>query len=112
MFYRIENPPQWMLDGLLADEKKTATRSCPDCAVKVGEKHVNGCDVARCLKTKRQRLGCDCEECGEDVWTGLWPGIQECYDNKLVCFDTATKTLRFNLNTNAVLQQTGSLLKE
>lgn len=52
---------------------------CPDCGVPVGQKHEWGCDVSRCKKTGRQLLGCSsgkgCEPC---VWTGEWPGTQEC----------------------------------
>jgi hypothetical protein len=56
---------------------------CPDCWVLPGEAHTNGCDVARCLKSGRQRIGCDSfgldnADCGEDVWTGEWPGLAEC----------------------------------
>ena len=53
---------------------------CPDCAVQPGEEHLDGCDVARCLATGHQRLSCDREheradlDCGQDVWTGQWPG--------------------------------------
>ena len=52
-------------------------RLCPDCAVKVGEFHKDGCDVARCLYTGRQRLSCETQSCGSDVWTGQWPGEHE-----------------------------------
>jgi hypothetical protein len=59
---------------------------CPDCAVAVGQPHIQdevdgGCDVARCLVTGLQRLMCDREghdECGQDVWTGWWPGQLDC----------------------------------
>lgn len=76
--------------------------ACPDCGVSPGEPHEDGCDVARCLFTGRQRLMCDGNEglphvmqdvphidqpipggyvpvdCGRDIWTGLWPGEAEC----------------------------------
>lgn len=74
--------------------------SCPDCGVSPGGQHEDGCDVARCLFTGRQRLQCDgylphalqdvphigqpspgClvpVDCGRDIWTGLWPGEAEC----------------------------------
>lgn len=63
--------------------------NCHDCGVKPGDKHDEGCDVARCTSCGGQRLGCDCEDgVGEtDVWTGLWPGVKECYEQKLICFD-------------------------
>ncbi|MCU1680207.1 MAG: hypothetical protein JWQ81_946 [Amycolatopsis sp.] len=56
---------------------------CPDCAVAVGEAHpgdeYDGCDVARCLVTGLQRLSCEADhDCGQDVWTGWWPGQLDC----------------------------------
>lgn len=60
--------------------------SCPDCAVPADTSHEDGCDVARCLWTGRQRLGCDWfgldpllteHDCGRDTWTGRWPGEED-----------------------------------
>jgi hypothetical protein len=59
------------------DRPATATmRNCPDCDVAPGQPHDPNCDVARCLATGGQRLGHGDEEhdCGNDVWTGQWPG--------------------------------------
>ncbi len=51
---------------------------CPDCDVAIGQPHED-CDVARCLQTGLSRLGCEEDhDCGEDVWTGRWPGDAEC----------------------------------
>jgi hypothetical protein len=57
---------------------------CPDCDAAVGEAHIydevnGGCDVARCLMTGLQRLTCETDhDCGQDVWTGWWPGQLDC----------------------------------
>ncbi|MBW4717355.1 hypothetical protein KZQ38_09260 [Saccharothrix sp. SC076] len=57
---------------------------CPDCGVAVGEAHEydeydGGCDIARCLATGHQRLMCDLDhDCGQDIWTGWWPGHTDC----------------------------------
>jgi hypothetical protein len=55
--------------------------NCPDCAVTPGQPHEDGCDVARCLVDGGQRLQCGraaAHNCGQDVWTGEWPGDAEC----------------------------------
>jgi hypothetical protein len=102
MFHAIDNPPQWMLDGLLEENRKMATRSCPDCGVEPGNKHRDGCDVARCVNPEtskvQQRLMCGCGDCGEDTWEGFWPGIKEAYELGFVCYDDMTKTVSFDLN--------------
>jgi len=105
MFYKLKDPPQWLLDGLYAEEIATSHRPCHDCGAKPGYAHKEGCDTARCLNTGIQRLQCDCGKCGADKWTGMWPGIQECYDQKLVCFDTASSSIGFDLNEQAIRHQ-------
>lgn len=74
--------------------RREITPNCPDCGVAVGEPHVGGCDIARCLVTGWQDIACGGEthvfkgrwygehegECGEDVWTGYFPGVQECWE--------------------------------
>ena len=63
-------------------------RNCPDCGVKPGEVHQNGCDVERCSVCGWQRLSCELDgKCRNDCegehdskfarWTGLWPGSVE-----------------------------------
>jgi len=53
---------------------------CHDCGMPVGYPHEEGCDVATCLTTGHQKLSCGVlrdthpGDCGEDVWTGYWPG--------------------------------------
>jgi hypothetical protein len=80
-------------------------RACPDCAVSVGTAHEDGCDVARCLATGRQRLMCDgfpgvalndaragepvsiqLHDCGREIWTGRWPGEVECEEYGWWCY--------------------------
>jgi hypothetical protein len=45
-----------------------------------GAPHEDGCDVARCVRTGRQRLTCARPRghlCGFDTWSGQWPGLRE-----------------------------------
>jgi hypothetical protein len=58
---------------------------CHDCGAEPGKAHTEGCDVARCMVCGGQRLQCDCMGGGGDIWTGLWPGTEECYKLGLVC---------------------------
>lgn len=104
MFYNLKNPPQWLLDGLFQDDK-AGSKNCPDCVSKPDQHHEDGCDVARCLNTGGQRLSCDCGVCGREVWTGLWPGVQEAYDWKLVCFDDIAGSIVFDLNEVAIRRE-------
>lgn len=51
---------------------------CPDCAVRPGDLHQDGCDVARCPTTGKQRLTCDqgddrCRSWCRTRWTGRLP---------------------------------------
>lgn len=80
-------------------DQETA-RSCPNCGVAVGDPHVDGCDVARCTITGNQAIQCcglddiagwveagedisdgytvyHAGSCGQQVWTGVWPGEAE-----------------------------------
>lgn len=61
-------------------------RNCPDCGVKAGHIHQNGCDVERCSYCGGQVLMCG--GCPDDNgimrhdatfarWTGIWPGVAE-----------------------------------
>ena len=87
-----------IVDELWKEEQKTSDRCCPDCAVKVGESHDHNCDVARCTECGGQRLQCDCELEKEEVWNGLWPGTEECHEQKLVCCWNDDKEWRWDLN--------------
>ena len=73
----------------------TDNHPCHDCGAPVGTPHHEDCDTARCLRTGMQRLPCGMgiplfadatligwqdhdphpgEDCGQDTWTGQWPG--------------------------------------
>lgn len=55
------------------------TDECPSCDATKGAEHHENCDVARCLVTGLQRLGCpEQHDCGRDEWPGTWPGEAEC----------------------------------
>lgn len=64
----------------------TKTERCPDCQASIGQPHLDGCDTARCLWTGEQRIQCKWygedsilteHDCGQDTWTGHWPGEVE-----------------------------------
>lgn len=68
---------------------------CPDCGVDPGHAHQPGCDIARCMRTGRQRIQCkDCDHCATcacvpcdpDIWTGQWPGTAECVEYGWFCY--------------------------
>lgn len=83
--------------------KLAPTPTCPDCGAPIGQQHLHGCDIARCVVTGDQALQCmgevDVEvlraegldptdyltaqhpgTCDGDIWDGYWPGEQECYE--------------------------------
>lgn len=55
------------------------TTACGDCAVVPGQRHLDGCSVARCKACGVQALQCD-RHSDQPVttWTGEWPGEVEC----------------------------------
>lgn len=90
--------------------------ACPDCAAGIGEAHDDGCDVAVCLTTGEQRIQCDGYEgrlveaddghltyinqgvehdCGQQTWTGYWPGKLECVEFGWWCQDRTSEGLGF-----------------
>lgn len=96
----VTNPPQWLLDGLLKEDR---LETCPDCGVNIGEQHIDGCDWAVCLSTMQQRLSCDCGNCGEEVFDGVSIYAKVAYKYKLVVFDCGS--IYFDLNKAAELAQ-------
>ncbi|MCP2335161.1 hypothetical protein [Actinomadura rupiterrae] len=59
---------------------------CPDCGAEIGRPHGEGCAIACCLYDGGRRLNCECRQrtdldldhaCGQDDWTGQWPGEAE-----------------------------------
>ena len=63
-------------------------RDCPSCGVKPGEKHKDGCNIEGCPLCGERGLTCECENIpdGEHrVYTGLFPGTEECLEYGLWC---------------------------
>jgi len=90
-------------EELYKERISEAKEACNDCGAEPGEPHLDGCDVARCEHCGGQALSCDCYDQGEDIWTGLWPGIKECYEQQLICRGNFGKDeWTFDLNTLAV----------
>ena len=89
-----------IVDRLYKEATKDLTNTCPDCGVVGGANHQHGCDVARCKSCGGQVLSCDCKDPGEDKWTGLWPGVKECYEERLIAFGGGSWF--FDLNTLAM----------
>ena len=91
-----------IVNQLWTEHNANAETKCHDCGVSPSEKHKHGCDVARCVNCGGQCLSCDCDEPSEDMWTGLWPGIKECYEQKLITkSEHGNGQWMFDLNTLA-----------
>lgn len=63
--------------------------NCPDCWAEPGSPHVDGCDVARCTECGYQRISCKHEDSDVgwgSIWTGTWPGVEECEEFNLYSF--------------------------
>ena len=70
---------------LIEKAKAENDMSCHDCGVIPGTIHHEGCDVARCTTCGGQRLSCQCQDGEPDVWDGVWPGVIEALEQKLIC---------------------------
>ncbi|WP_369387289.1 hypothetical protein AB5J72_06430 [Streptomyces sp. CG1] len=56
------------------------TSPCPDCSTTAGTLHADGCDIACCAFTGRQRSNCHPTSQCNTVWTGRLPGEEECIE--------------------------------
>ncbi|MFE2149021.1 YgjP-like metallopeptidase domain-containing protein [Streptomyces lavendulae] len=52
--------------------------TCPGCQAQPGSLHTNYCDVARCALTGFQRGTCHPGIACLTIWSGRWPGTDEC----------------------------------
>lgn len=84
-------------------EEKSSKGKCHDCDARIGTEHGINCDTARCSECGGQLLSCGCKNGQPDVWTGIWPGIKECYEQKLITRFGPNAKWSFDLNREAVL---------
>lgn len=78
--------------------EQSQTRPCPDCGVEPNQTHLVDCDVERCTECGGQKLSCGCKTDTFEKWSGIWPGIKECYELKLVCCFNDDREWQFDLN--------------
>lgn len=92
MFYKpsdlkiSESEANRILEELWQEAIQASKKTCPDCGVMPGEKHIGCCDVARCTNCDSQYISCDCDYSEVDIWDGTWPGVKECYEKKVNLF--------------------------
>jgi len=89
-------------ERLIAKEKADATQTCPDCGVKPGKNHIDGCDVARCTTCGGQAISCGHTHENKDEWTGIWPGTLEALEQRLICCWDYDRNWRADLNELAI----------
>lgn len=69
----------WVGELALAPQEATPDRdTCPACHAQPGTLHTNLCDVARCALTGFQRGYCHPGTTCLTLWSGRWPGTDEC----------------------------------
>ncbi|MEV7579023.1 hypothetical protein [Streptomyces erythrochromogenes] len=66
------------LGELAAPQSDPDPAGCPVCHAQPGTLHSNLCDVARCALTGFQRGYCHPGTTCLTIWTGRWPGSDEC----------------------------------
>lgn len=77
---------------LSMNDKLLEKSICHDCGANPGEYHEMGCDVERCPDCGSQMIACNCDDPRETfdegerlLWTGVWPGTEECIEYKFFC---------------------------
>ncbi|MFE5717668.1 YgjP-like metallopeptidase domain-containing protein [Streptomyces erythrochromogenes] len=71
----------WLGELTTSPRTAAASRSanhCPQCDAQPGTLHTNLCGVARCALTGRQRGYCHPGTTCLTIWSGRWPGTDEC----------------------------------
>jgi hypothetical protein len=68
--------------------KDRLRETCHDCGKNIGERHIPGCDAARCHECGGQHMCCGCDT-EPDIWTGLMmPNLHYiCLQRDLWCYD-------------------------
>ena len=56
------------------------------CGARIGQDHIDYCDVARCRDCGDQAAWCDCGKWNPDTWTGFWPGTLEAVEKGYFCY--------------------------
>ena len=66
---------------------------CPECGVALGENHLNECKIKQWQKSNFNIKS-------PSIWKGINIGIKECYDLKLICFNTSPQVLKWTFDLN------------
>lgn len=68
--------------------KENLREKCPDCSQCIGERHLSGCDAARCHECGGQHMTCPCGT-EPDIWSGLMmPNLHYiCVERDLWCYE-------------------------